>query len=714
VGVRPSAWRKHHTTVVAALVSLALAAIVGAIGLFTTYNSALPALGGPNALLYDLTLKASRPWRQDRPTPPAVLVALDEESLATPELAALPRALFQPIWARLIEGVLDAGARRIAFDMVFAYSGADFRAGSYTLPDYDRPLLDALTKYRDRVVIGRFPAVAPAMPFAQAAGSSRIGVLDLQMESDGRVRSVAPLAQLDNGRVAVSFAVLGAGMNIRQASGLPRILIAPTAPLTETPTYRLATLLDCFASPEGAARIRQALEGRIVVVGTVVLGEDEHRGPTRFMGAAKKVETDRCSPASGAVRWAAPEAIPGALLQIAAIQAAASGGPVMLAPPWLRFSASVLLAVAFAIFALRDENALAIGESDVSAASTIAVHLLRAFAIGLAGPALAGGAVAVGFFAAADLWLPMGYPILATSLMFAAVVSLRSARHRILFKRLYRTAGRYLPPARLVDLAREGFANPPQGQEREVSMLLVDLIGFTTFSNQPGRNPSEVVRTANAYFTLMQEAIDRHGGCSDKFLGDAVLAFWNGLADDPDHAARALAAALEIISTVNESVGSSLHRLTVRAVVCTGKVYVGDLGARQRSNFTIIGPAVNETFRLERVPDMYGLPLALAATTAAAITARRTEDAAARLLANGVLVRIDDVELKGFDGARSVYAYVPQDDPGRSAFEAGREALDRDLLREGLTHLSQVGSGCLRDAATFVSGRYRSAHEPVH
>src|SRR6185503_10607489 len=122
----------------------------------------------------------------------------------------------------------------------------------------------------------------------------------------------------------------------------------------------------------------------------------------------------------------------------------------------------------------------------------------------------------------------------------------------------------------------------------------------------------------------------------------------------------------------------------------------------------------NETFRLERVPDMYGLPLALSATTAAAITTRRTEDAAARLLANGVLVRIDDVELKGFDGARSVYAYVPQDDPGRGAFEAGREALDRDLLREGLTHLSQVGSGCLRDAATFVSGRYRSAHKSVH
>ena len=61
---------------------------------------------------------------------------------------------------------------------------------------------------------------------------------------------------------------------------------------------------------------------------------------------------------------------------------------------------------------------------------------------------------------------------------------------------------------------------------------------------------------------------------------------------------------------------ASEHRLVARAVVCSGRVYVGDLGAKQRSNFTIIGPAVNETFRLEKVPDLYGLPLLVAASTA--------------------------------------------------------------------------------------------------
>ena len=203
-------------------------------------------------------------------------------------------------------------------------------------------------------------------------------------------------------------------------------------------------------------------------------------------------------------------------------------------------------------------------------------------------------------FAAVQQWLPMGYPILAMSLMFAAIVSVRSARHRVLFKRLYQTAGRYLPPARLIDLARGGFSSPPEGQEREVSILLVDLVGFTAFSNQPGRTPSEVVRTANQYFTRMQTAIDRHGGCSDKFLGDAVLAFWNGLADDRDHAARALATALQIIRDINGASGANAHRARARIGLRCGRSCVparsmsAIFGAKQRSNFTIIGPAVNE------------------------------------------------------------------------------------------------------------------------
>ena len=254
-------------------------------------------------------------------------------------------------------------------------------------------------------------------------------------------------------------------------------------------------------------------------------------------------------------------------------------------------------------------------------------------------------------------------------------------------------------------LARSGFADPLDGHEREVSILLVDLAGFTSFSNRPDLSASDIVRIANRYFTLMQGTIDRYGGCSDKFLGDAVLAFWNGLSDEPEHALKALAAGSEIIRAVGHAKESENNLLAARAVVCSGKVYVGDLGAKQRSNFTIIGPAVNETFRLEKVPDMYGLSLLVAGSAAKLIETSKSSAQSMGLLENSALVRIDDVELKGFEGPRPIYALVPRNDPGLANFQAGRNALDQKMFCEARTHLKAVDSGMLQAAAKTLLQR---------
>ena len=392
-------------------------------------------------------------------------------------------------------------------------------------------------------------------------------------------------------------------------------------------------------------------------------------------------------------------------MQIAAIQSAASERPVTLAPTWLRLIAGAGLTLLFALMAFRDESALALGERDISPASVLFVQLARSVAFGLVGPIFFGCLFSSMAFIFADIWLPMGYPILVTILAFAAIVGVRSVRHRALFRSLYRTAGRYLPPARLVTLARSGFADPLDGHEREVSILLVDLAGFTSFSNRPDLSASDIVRIANRYFTLMQGTIDRYGGCSDKFLGDAVLAFWNGLSDEPEHALKALAAGSEIIRAVGHAKESENNLLAARAVVCSGKVYVGDLGAKQRSNFTIIGPAVNETFRLEKVPDMYGLSLLVAGSAAKLIETSKSSAQSMGLLENSALVRIDDVELKGFEGPRPIYALVPRNDPGLANFQAGRNALDQKMFCEARTHLKAVDSGMLQAAAKTLLQR---------
>jgi class 3 adenylate cyclase/CHASE2 domain-containing sensor protein len=699
-------WSIRNWRPLVILTTAVCVAMGGLAGYISDYRGDFPALGGPNGLLYDLTLRTSQPWRQDEPAVPIVLVAVDDASLASTEFAALPRALFQPIWARLIDGLLDAGARRVAFDLVFAYSGADFKVGSFTLPDYDRSLIDALTRARDRVVLARFPGVPPAAVFLNAVGPSRVGVLDLQVETDGRVRSTAPLVRLPDGRIALGFAALGAGWGLRQASSVERILIAPAAPLTDMPTYSLGTLLSCLGSKEGLDQVREAVAGRIVVVGTTVVGEDEHRGPMRFLGRVPLPPSDgRCTPQPGTFERPRVEQVPGVLLQIAAIQSAASERRVTLAPEWLRLTAGAILALLFGLLAFRDESALALGERGVSPGSVILVQLARSIAFGFVGPILAGCAFSAAALAFAELWLPMGYPILVTIIAFGTILGVRSIRHRALFRKLFQTAGRYLPPERLVALARSGFADQREGQERDVSILLADLVGFTSFSNRPGLTASEAVGVANRYFTLMQSVIDRHEGCSDKFLGDAVLAFWNGLSDEPNHAIKALAAARDIIDAVNSAQASDQSQLAARAVVCSGKVYVGDLGAKHRSNFTIIGPAVNETFRLEKVPDLYGLSLLVAASTADMILPKVNTG----VLGSNVLLRIDEVDLKGFAEARSIYALVPEQDPGLAEFEAARAALDQGMLQVGLAHLGAVASGMLQQAAKVLSARYQPA-----
>ena len=436
-------WSVRNWRPLTILTTAMLVTIGGLAGYASDYRGMFPALGGPNGLLYDLTLRVSQPWRRHIPAVPVVLVAVDDASLASPELASVPRALFQPIWARLIDGLLDAGARRIAFDVVFAYAGSDFKVGAYSLPGYDRSLIDSLNRGRDRIYLGRFPSVPPAAAFIAAVGASRVGVLDLQLESDGRVRSTAPLVRLPDGRIALGFAALSAGWNVRQAASAQRMLIAPSAPLTNIPTYSLATLLDCLSSETGTDQVRRVVDGRIVVVGTTVAGEDEQRGPTRFLGRTPPTApSGRCAAQPGLVDREEVEAAPGVFLQIAAIQS--GDRQVQLAPTWLRLTAGAGLAFLFAMMAFFDEGARALGERGSSPGPLVLVYVARSVALGLVGPILVGCAFSAAAFILEDLWLPMGYPILVTIVAFGTLLGIRTIRHRALLRRLFQTAGDYI------------------------------------------------------------------------------------------------------------------------------------------------------------------------------------------------------------------------------------------------------------------------------
>jgi adenylate cyclase len=134
--------------------------------------------------------------------------------------------------------------------------------------------------------------------------------------------------------------------------------------------------------------------------------------------------------------------------------------------------------------------------------------------------------------------------------------------------------------------------------KREVSIMFADLQGFTSFSE--GRDPREVTEMLNAYLRVAIPPIVReHGGEIDRLIGDAIMATWGTRGDQPDHARRALDAALDVQSETGRIAEEHPGWPRFRAAVNTGEALVGVLGAESGRSYTVIGDTVNIAARLE-------------------------------------------------------------------------------------------------------------------
>jgi adenylate cyclase len=157
---------------------------------------------------------------------------------------------------------------------------------------------------------------------------------------------------------------------------------------------------------------------------------------------------------------------------------------------------------------------------------------------------------------------------------------------------------RYLAPG-VVDLVlRDPQEIQLGGYRRDISVLFADLRGFTTFSEQ--NEPERIVELLNEYLTAATDVILARGGTLDKFVGSAVMAFFNAPDDQPDHPARALDSALALQATVNELNSRRNHEgLQFSIGVARGSALVGNIGAPLAMNYTAIGDMVNVAKRLQ-------------------------------------------------------------------------------------------------------------------
>jgi adenylate cyclase len=166
-------------------------------------------------------------------------------------------------------------------------------------------------------------------------------------------------------------------------------------------------------------------------------------------------------------------------------------------------------------------------------------------------------------------------------------------------ERLRDAFGAFVDPALTERVLAEGTGL--RGEELDVSVLFLDVRGFTTFAE--GAAAHDVVATLNQLYEAVVTVIRRHGGHANKFIGDGLLAVFGAPERHADHAARAVAAAREIAQLVREGVAGQLR---IGVGVNSGRVVVGTIGGGGRRDFTVIGDPVNTAARVEAATRLTG------------------------------------------------------------------------------------------------------------
>ncbi|GAB1409962.1 adenylate cyclase CyaD2 [Desulfovibrionales bacterium] len=190
------------------------------------------------------------------------------------------------------------------------------------------------------------------------------------------------------------------------------------------------------------------------------------------------------------------------------------------------------------------------------------------------------------------------------------------------------------------------------GEERIVTLLFTDIRGFTSLSEH--LSPHQVVTLLNRYFTPMTALVRGSKGTLDKFIGDAIMAFWNAPLDVPDHAAQAVRTALRMhqaLRALNTALAQDFGvSLRIGAGIHTGPVFVGNMGTNELLSYTAIGDNVNLASRLEGLCPVYGV---------STIVSQETRELCAELF---TWQHLDTVRVKGKELPVSIFTPIEHDE----------------------------------------------------
>ncbi|KAA3624269.1 MAG: adenylate/guanylate cyclase domain-containing protein [Proteobacteria bacterium] len=180
--------------------------------------------------------------------------------------------------------------------------------------------------------------------------------------------------------------------------------------------------------------------------------------------------------------------------------------------------------------------------------------------------------------------------------------------------------GQYVPPELVDEMNKDPAQYNLDSRKQELTVLFTDVRGFTSISES--LDPDELARLMNEFLTPMTRIVHKHRGTIDKYMGDAMMAFWGAPIEEPEHASHAVAAGLEMVEIL-ESLQQSFRdqgwpEVRIGVGLNTGPMNVGNMGSEFRMAYTVLGDAVNLGSRLEGLTRQYGVDVIVSEATAVA------------------------------------------------------------------------------------------------
>ena len=615
-----------------------------------------------------------------RPRPqeirPVVIVDIDEASL---------KAIGQWPWPRttvadLITQISQLGAVAIGFDIIFpepdrmspaiaerSFRGidAETRAKLDNLPSNDDALAEAIK--HSRVVVGQAGAAAPEVKTAA----------DAALQTGFAVRGPDPrpylvtFAGLLRNVPAIEQAAAGRGLfsiNPESDGIIRRVPVIMTAQGSLVPSLSTELLRVVTGSSAILVRVDQAGVEAVAVPGLEVPTDRNgqfwvhfnHHDPDRYVSAKDvlqgNVPPDRLA---GKLVLIGTSAIGLLDLKTTPLDAAIPGVEVHAQILESVLSKSSLVNPNYAIGA---ELAIAVL---FGLAIIIAAPMLPASIVIVLGGCLIAGLIGLSLylFVEHNLLIDFTYPLISSWLIYLVLTFVNYFREQKQRRQIRSAFGYYLSPHMVEQLARSPEKLVLGGEERRMTILFSDVRGFTTISEHYKDDPQGLTRLMNRFLTPLTNAIIERKGTIDKYIGDAIMAFWNAPVDDHEQEANACEAALEMLSraeTLNgelkreaETNGGMYMPLRIGIGLNTGPCVVGNMGSDFRFNYSVLGDTVNLASRLEGRTKDYRIPVVIGSRTA--------EGAKQRF----AVMEIDLIMVKGKKQPEAVFTVL-----GRSEVEA--------------------------------------------